>query len=341
MGRTTVGGAWTRFLVVGASLAILAAGCGSGGSVTTSASPTSSGARAANVVQAAPVQHVALGDLSVGYRIIGPLAAQPSAGGSPAAGGQPPLLMIMGSGSTMDEWSPALVSALAQDRQVVLFDNRGMGETTDPAGAYPFTQLADDTAGLITALGHQRMDVMGWSIGGSVAIDLAARHPEVVGRLVSYAGDAGGRQAVMPSAEVIAALTDTSGTPQQRGERLLELLYPPEYRTAHPDYARTFPIPTERASTAAIGLQDAAIATWPGVGDALPGIVAPALFVTGTEDVISPPENALLLAQDVPGSWLARFPGAGHGLMYQDPQGLADTVLTFLRVTSPESSAGG
>lgn len=306
-----------------------------------SASVGPSGSEAApNVVQAAAVQHVTVGDISVGYRVIGPLATGTGSSGSGAsAGGQPPLLLIMGSSGTMDEWAPALVSALAQDRQVVLFDNRGMGDTTDPAGAYPFTQLADDTAALITTLGHQRMDVMGWSMGGSVAIDLAARHPDVVNRLVSYAGDAGGSQAVMPSADVIATLTDTSGTPQERGMRLLELLYPPEYRAAHPDYARSFPIPTEQTSGAAIGLQNAAIAKWAGVGDALSGIAGPALFVTGADDVLTPPQNAQMLADAVPGSWLVRFPGAGHGLMYQDPAGLARVVLTFLQVAAPP--AGG
>ena len=98
----------------------------------------------------------------------------------------------MGFSGTMDLWSPEFVTALAQDRQVIVFDNRGIGETNDPMGAYPFSQLADDTAGLIKALGYDRLDVLGWSMGGNVAIDLTVRHPGVVSRLVSYAGSAGG-----------------------------------------------------------------------------------------------------------------------------------------------------
>ena len=371
----------TARIGIGLAMAVAVAGCGGGGaSMSASAGPSGSGA-APNVVQATPVQHVTVGDLSVGYRVIGPPGAasardaasgpgdstgsgssqrggsgpssaapgslvpgatwDASASSSPASDGQPPLLMIMGSSGTMDEWSPALVSALAQDRQVVVFDNRGMGETNDPSGAYPFGQLADDTAGLITALGHDRMDVLGWSMGGDVAIDLAVRHPDLVGRMISYAGDAGGSTAVMPSPDVIATLTDTSGTPQQRGERLLELLYPAAYRAAHPDFARTFPIPTEQTSGAAIDLQNAAIARWAGVEDGIAGIANPALFVTGSEDVLTPPENASVLADVVPGSWLVRFPGAGHGLMYQDPEGLAKVVLLFLDVATPPAGAGG
>ena len=287
----------------------------------------------ANVVQSVPVKHIVVGDLSVGYRVIGPLA-QAGLADSSATSTPPPLLMVMGSSGTMDLWSPAFVSALARERQIVVFDNRGIGETNDPAGSYPFSQLADDTAGLIKALGHDRLDVLGWSMGGDVVLDLAVRHPNVVGRLVSYAGNAGGSLATMPSKEVLATLMDTSGTAQQHGQRLLELLFPQAYRSAHPDYLRTFPIPTETAEPAAIGLQSKAIGEWSGVSDRLESIACPALFVTGTEDELTPPDNALMMAERVPGSWLMRFAGAGHGLMYQDSEKLAECVLLFLRVTA-------
>ena len=235
---------------------VLLAGCGATGDATsdatggataaadTTASPAASaaasGAPAPDIVQKAPVQHVKVGDLDVGYRTIGPIGA---------AADSTPLLMIMGSSGTMDEWSPQFVEALAQGREVVVFDNRGMGETNDPGGAYQFSQLADDTAGLIKALGFDKMDVLGWSMGGDVALDLAVRHPQVVNRLVSYAGDAGGPHAVPMSKQTLAVLTDTSGTAEQRGMRLLTLLFPEAYRKADPAYAESFPHP-DRAGLA-------------------------------------------------------------------------------------------
>jgi len=334
-----------------------AIGCGSndgGGEtaegVSSSPTPTVSdttgaaggGAGAANVVQSAPVKHVKVGDLSVGYRVIGPLHGEATGSATPAtpfpgATSSPvatppatPLLLVMGSSGTMDMWSPELVAALAQERQVVVFDNRGMGETDDPLGAYPFSQLADDTAGLITALGHDQMDVLGWSMGGDVAIDLAVRHPQRVAALVSYAGDAGGRTAIPPTKAALAVLTDTSMPAQERGQKLIELLFPASYRNAHPDYAASFPIPTEQSSPKEIGLQNQAIGEWAGVWDRLKDIDCPTLFVTGAEDELTPAQNAVMMADRVPASWLVRFPGAGHGLMYQDPQGLADVVLVFL-----------
>jgi pimeloyl-ACP methyl ester carboxylesterase len=262
-----------------------------------------------------------VGDLDVGYRTIGPLGA---------AADSTPLLMIMGSSATMDLWSPEFVEALAQGREVVVFDNRGMGETDDPEGTYRFPQLAGDTAGLIEALGYDKMDVLGWSMGGSVALDLSVRHPQVVDRLVSCAGSAGGPRAVPMSQKTLAVLTDTTGTPRQMGERPLTLLFPAAYRSAKPAYADSFPIPSERMSPTAIALQDRAIGEWQGVWSGLKGISSPALFVTGAEDVIAPPRNATLMAAVLPDSELVSIPGAGHGLMYQDPQRLADVVMDFL-----------
>ncbi len=363
MRRSGTGSTWLGIVAAGAAVALLGAACGGtaagGGAASTSAtpspagtsatpspagtsatpSPAASGAPVADVVQAAPVQHVAVGDLSMGYRVVGPLA--PAAAAGTAAGTQTPLLLIMGSSGTMDLWSPALVTALAQDRAVILFDNRGIGETNDPAGAYRFSQLADDTAGLITALGYDKLDILGWSMGADVALDLAVRHPAVVRSLVSYAGDPGGRRALPPTKQALAVLMDTSGSAQKRGERLIELLFPAAYRSANPAYAAAFPIPTEQAKPAAINLQNEALGAWAGVWTGLTSITCPALFVTGTDDVIAPQQNAVMMAARVPGSWLERFAGAGHGLMYQDPQGLAEAVQTFFTVTATGVTSGG
>jgi pimeloyl-ACP methyl ester carboxylesterase len=307
------------------------AGCAADKGTTTAtpaasgASPAASSAQAAtpapNVIQQAPVQHVEVGDLDVGYRTIGPFGA---------AADSTPLLLIMGSSGTMDLWSPEFVNDLAQGREVVVFDNRGMGETDDPGGAYAFSQLADDSAGLIEALGFDQMDVLGWSMGGDVALDLTVRYPKLVRRLVSYAGSAGGAKAVSMSKKTLAVLTDQSGTAEERGMRLLTLLFPSAYRDAHPRYYESFPQPSEQMSAAAIKLQDQAIGEWKGVWSGLKSISCPTLFITGSEDVVTPPVNARLMAAVVPDAELEVVPGAGHGLMYQDPQRLAGVVMDFL-----------
>jgi len=314
----------TAALVFGV-LALVTAGCGGGDAQESAspgaASPAASDAPAPDIVQKAPVQHVKVGDVEIGYRTIGPLGA---------AADSTPLLLVMGSSGTMDMWSPEFVSDLAQGREVVVFDNRGMGETSDPGGAYEFSQLADDTAGLVTALGNDSMDVLGWSMGGDVAIDLTVRYPELVSKLVSYAGSAGGPKSVPMSRKTLAVMTDMSGSVEERGMRLLKLLFPQAYRDANPRYYESFPQTTEQMTAAAIELQDRAIGEWKGVWNGLKSISCPTLFITGAEDVITPPQNAKLMAAAVPGAELEIVSGAGHGLMYQDPQKLAGVVMDFL-----------
>ncbi len=324
-------------LIAAAALLVPLVGCGGSEAATSDAAASTAatasasaadpgggstgGSPAPTVVQQAPVRRVRVGDLDIGYRTIGPFGA---------AADSTPLLMIMGSSGTMDMWAPGFVDALAQGREVIVFDNRGMGETSDPGGAYRFSRLADDAARLVRALGFDQLDVLGWSMGGDVAIDLTVRHPELVRRLVSYAGSAGGSGAVPMSKKTLAVMTDTSGTAEERGLRLLTLLFPKAYRDAHPRYYERFPRSTEQVPAEAVEAQNRAIGEWKGVWGGLKRVSCPALFITGADDVITPPENAKLLAAAVPGADLEVVPGAGHGLMYQDPQKLADVVMDFL-----------
>jgi len=156
-------------------------------------------------------------------------------------------------------------------------------------------------------------------------------------------GAAGGPLAAYPAPKVMAKLTDTSGSAQERGERLLRLLFTASYRSSHPDYWKELPAPTEMAAAKAVDLQGAAMGAWAGVCGELKDIACPTLFVTGAEDILTPPRNAVMMTARAPGSWLNRFAGAGHGLMYQDPQGLAAAVLTFFKATTTATAtaAGG
>jgi pimeloyl-ACP methyl ester carboxylesterase len=115
---------------------------------------------------------VRVGDIDIGYRVYGK--------GSP-------LVMIMGYGSTMQLWEPAMLRELASRFQVIVFDNRGMGATGSGRKDFSIEQFADDTDGFMDAISLARADVLGWSMGGMIAQELALRHPEKVGRLVLYA----------------------------------------------------------------------------------------------------------------------------------------------------------
>jgi pimeloyl-ACP methyl ester carboxylesterase len=165
------------------------------------------GTPAATAAPIGGLQHVQVGDITVGYR----------EGGS---GSGPPLVLIMGFAGAMYEWDPALLERLADGRRVIVFDNRGVATTSGPTAGMTIETMADDTAGLIEALGLGQVDVLGWSMGGYVAQELVLRHSELVNRLVLAATDPGSPRAVQPSAAVIALLESA------RRADLIEAIFP-------------------------------------------------------------------------------------------------------------------
>jgi pimeloyl-ACP methyl ester carboxylesterase/predicted small secreted protein len=259
------------------------------------------------------VSTVKVGDIDVAYKQFG--------------SGEP-LVMITGYSTTMDTWSPQFLQALASKFKVIVFDNRGMGKTTAGTAAFTIDQFADDTAGLIGALGFGKANVLGWSIGGDIALDVVVRHPDRVIRLVSYAGDCGGLQKI-PAPEYKAVLKSIQDV-NVPAKRVLASLYPGWYMEANPNYWKEFPFPRELSKLKNIEAQNKAYEDWAGVYDQLPSIIRPVLVAGGTLDVSTPFANAPILLSRIPGSKLAEFKGAGHGLQYMYPYDFAYAIIEFL-----------
>jgi len=241
-----------------------------------------------------------------------------------------PLVLIMGYSGTMDLWQPRVLAAFARRYRVIIFDNRGMGETSSSEKPFSIEQFADDTAGLLDALGIKQAHVLGWSMGTNIALEFALRYPEKVNKLILYAADCGGKEAIQPSAEVVQAMTDTSGTEEERGMRMLWVLFPEQWLKANPDPGKYFPPVTESSSPENIRRQWDAMMKWAGAYSRLKQIRQPTLLITGADDVSTPPANSLMLAGEVPGARLVQINGAGHGLMYQYPEEFSKTLLLFL-----------
>lgn len=267
----------------------------------------------------AQVKSVPVGDINIAYKVLGH---------------GDPMVLIMGYSSTMDMWDPLFLDNLSTKYKVIIFDNRGMGNTTAPPGNFSIAQFANDTAGLMAALGIEKAHIMGWSMGSFVAQELAIRYPENVDKIILYAGDCGGNETVMPSPQVLKDLANTSGSQEERGMRLFNLLFPKDWLSKQPAFYKWFPLPKETSLPENIERQAQAIATWSGAFDRLGSIKSPTLVVTGTEDVIAPPENSFILAQRINVSWLVQFEGAGHGLMYQYPDRLAKIVADFIDLSN-------
>jgi pimeloyl-ACP methyl ester carboxylesterase len=103
-----------------------------------------------------------------------------------------PFLLVSGSGLVMDAWQPSILRDLSRNHTVIIFDNRGVGNTTIGTKPFLIQQLANDTAGLLGALKIQKADVLGFSMGSFVAQQLTVTYPEKVNRLILYGATCGG-----------------------------------------------------------------------------------------------------------------------------------------------------
>jgi alpha/beta hydrolase family protein len=118
------------------------------------------------------------------------------------------ILLISGNGNVMDVWPTHFLKELASNHTVIIFDNRGVGNTT--VGTRPFSigQFANDTVGLLDALDIQRIDVLGFSMASFIAQQLALTHPERVNRLVLYGASCGGQEGIPQTQEVTMTISD-------------------------------------------------------------------------------------------------------------------------------------
>jgi pimeloyl-ACP methyl ester carboxylesterase len=263
----------------------------------------------------------------------------------------PPLVLIMGLGGTLDVWSPPFLRALSRDYTIIVFDNRGMGRSADGRRPVTIETMADDTASLMRKLGYREYGVLGFSMGSLVAQEVALRFPGRVRALVLYATTPGGREAVL-DARAGSGAGEAGGTPDgsaaspapqpSAGTAVASLfdlarrLFPEEYRRAHPNYLDLVPKPRSLSDVRGFGRQIGALAAWRGSWTRLPRLRMPVLLLSGAEDELTPPVNAVRMATRIPQSWLVRIAGGGHGVMYQYPQRVARVVTTFLSVNGYE-----
>ena len=265
-----------------------------------------------------PSHNVTVGDIDIAYKQIG----------SPDA---KPIILITGASATMDMWNPLLLEQLASaNYRVIIFENRGVGDSTVGTKEFSIGQFTNDTLGLLDALRIGRADVLGWSMDGFIAQQLALTYPDKVDNLILYTTSCGGPNDRPTPPEVMQIVTNTSMSQEERMQKLAPLFFAPaSWFKAHSDYLNYLRIPKEFPIPQQIHLQQLhAAATWTGTCNALSSITQPTLVIVGTDDDAAP--DSLTLAEGIPGSWLIRIRDAGHGLMYQHPDEFNTILMTFL-----------
>src|SRR5215213_8258155 len=280
-----------------------------------------------NAYTTAKTEHVQVGDINMAYKRFGQ---------------GKPILFISGTSQTKDAWEPTLLSQLAAatNHTVIVFDNRGIGETTVGTKPFSIEQFANDTVGLLDALQIGKADVLGASLGSFVAQELTLNYPQKVDRLILHAGFCGGNETIYPSgraAETIMTLSSPQAlrnmTAEQQAMILAQIMFPPEWLKEHPEILNTVIelAPSRSASPEIIQQQGLASATWKGACDRLANITQPTLLIVGDQDLLAPAANSIMMAQRIPHSWLVIIQGTGHGMMFQVPDEFSAILQTFLQ----------
>jgi len=243
-----------------------------------------------------------------------------------------PLIMIMGLGANMDLWDPRMVQELSKKFKLVMFDNRGAGRTDVSDRRYTIKLFADDTAGLMDALGISRAHVIGVSMGGMIAQELVLNYPEKVEKLVLYSTNCGGTKSVPPSPEGLEMLTaDRSAfSPEEIARMSIPLLFTEDFIKENPDVVEITIQQILRApiSNEAFMRQMNAIMEFD-TYDRLSQIKASTLILHGKRDVAIPPENGSILAKAIPNAKLVYFENSAHGLA-EEMEKVLRTLLDFL-----------
>jgi pimeloyl-ACP methyl ester carboxylesterase len=243
-----------------------------------------------------------------------------------------PLVILNGLAATSADWDPSFIDRLASANELVLLDNRGIGDSTDNGAPFDIDQLADDTARVIEALEFGRVSVLGWSMGGFIAQTLALQHPSRIEKLILLSTDPGGVDAELASPAVRSQLTDTSGTPREQARRLISLLFPGVLvNSIYHQFGDIVANARAQLSPDLVNRQ-AAMDAWhrDGTGGQLRKLRTPTFVAAGTEDIVIPASNALKLVNAITGAWLAQFKDGGHAFMAQYPRPLADLINGFL-----------
>ncbi|MGP9529238.1 alpha/beta fold hydrolase [Glutamicibacter sp. AOP5-A2-18] len=269
----------------------------------------------------APAKTISAGGVNFAYRELGPK-------------GGIPVVFFVHLAATLDNWDPRIVDAIAKNRHVITFDQRGVGASS---GTVPDTleAAADDAYNFITALGYDKIDIFSFSMGGFIAQDLVVKHPDLVRKLVlTGTGPRGGRnidKVVAVTYWDIFRATITRSDPKEflffernkegkkAGKAFVERL---KERTVDRDKDIAFKaLQTQLKAIVKFGRS---------TPSDLSKITIPTLIANGDHDRMVPSILSVDLHQRIAGSELIIYPNSGHGGVFQYWEKFAPVAAEFL-----------
>ena len=290
-------------------------------------------------IQDIPVKKIHVGDIDIAYKVFGK---------------GDPILLINGASDGMNAWDPSLLKPLSSNHTVIVFDPRGIGNTTIGSKPYTPSTLANDTTGLMDVLKIPKAGVMGYSLGSYIAQQVTMMHPDKVNSLILIGSSCGGKDHTPKPPEFIKLQSDIVNEGQNHIPTSHAQMQALNVASLGQGWVRLHPessqipenitslqqlkpgLPPEVANDQNIvGKWWEANPTGSGACGVLAKLDKPTLVITGTDDNFYQPHvNSLKIAEKIPGAWLVQIKDAGHAVVDQYPAEVGKIMNTFLSTST-------
>ena len=286
-------------------------------SLTTRSQPTAATATS----RTAPTRTINVGGTAFAYREFGPQTGVP-------------LVFLHHFTAVLDDWDPRVIDGIAAKRHVITFDNRGIGAT---GGKVPHTiaAMAADATAFIRALGHEQVDLIGFSLGGGVAQELTLTHPELVRRLILTGTGVRGGGGLTKMPLIVGGAYTKAALTRLDPRHFLFFNRNPTGKRAATDYIarlqerttdRDKPISHQARIAQLLAIREAGL----GQPHDLSRITQPTFVANGDNDVMVASSQSSVLAERIPNAQLTIYPDSGHGGIFQYHHEFVPAVLEFL-----------
>jgi 3-oxoadipate enol-lactonase len=254
------------------------------------------------------------------------------------SGSGPPLFMIMGLSGTYSHWDARFLELLRRDFEIIIYDHRGVGASSPLRAPFTIADLAQDAAALMSALETEEAHLLGFSMGGMVAQELALRRPELLLTLTLASTYCGGIDSQPARQATLQRLAEPvlSGDRERMIQVAWEVNVSPAFAADTDAHARFVEIGRERRVAAAVVAEQLRAIGAHDTSERLSSLALPTLVIHGTADEMVPVENARVIAALIPGAELELLEGAGHLFFWEDPERAARLVASHVANRSPK-----
>jgi 3-oxoadipate enol-lactonase len=238
------------------------------------------------------------------------------------AGEGPPLLLIMGMSGTKHHWGDSLLEQLRRDFDTIVYDHRDAGDSTRTSQPFTIADLAEDAAGLLTALDLDSAHLMGISMGGMIAQELALAHPDRLRSLTLGCTYCGGEGSALASEGVMRKLAEamSSGDRERAIRASWEVNVSPTFAADEAAWARFLATGTRYGLPIEVIMRQMQAITGHDTSARLSQVGIPTLVIHGTLDQLLPVQNGHMIAELLADSRLEIYEDVGHMFFLEQPE---------------------